>query len=204
MGVSHEAGRRRIRETGGGVMKKRFLVATLIAAAAAIVVTVGSYAQSQETSVRADMNSFQETPSVSSRGLGEFSARIDDEAQVIVYELTYAGLQGVVTQAHIHLGQRSQAGGVSVFLCGGGDKPPCPQAGTVTGVIDAADVIGPAAQGIEPGEIAELIRAIRLGHTYANVHSSNQPTDPPVRGFPGGEIRGQINDADQNEFDGGL
>jgi hypothetical protein len=185
-------------------MKNRFLLAALMAAVVAVVVTVGSYAQSQETTVHADMNSFQETPSVSSRGLGEFAARIDDEAQVIVYELSYAGLQGVVTQAHIHLGQRSQSGGVSAFLCGGGDKPSCPQSGTVTGVIDAPDVIGPVAQGIEPGEIAELIRAIRLGHAYANVHSSNQPTDPVIRGFPAGEIRGQINDADQKEFDGGL
>jgi hypothetical protein len=73
---------------------------------------------------------------------------------------------------------------VSAFLCGGGDKPPCPpQSGTIVGTIDPADVIGPANQGIAPGEFAELVTAMRAGVTYANVHSSK---------FPNGEIRGQI------------
>ena len=33
------------------------------------------------------------------------------------YRLGYAGLEGNVTQAHIHFGQKSVTGGVSVFLC---------------------------------------------------------------------------------------
>ena len=183
-----------------------------VAAGAVLLISGGSYALAaandgpgtppQRHVAHAELNSYQETPSVSSMGFGEFTARINDQTQTISYVPTYAGLQGVTTQAHIHLGQRGEPGGVSAFLCGGGDKPPCPQAGTVSGVIDAADVIGPAAQGIEPGEIAELIRALRAGHTYANVHSSNQPTDPPVRGFPGGEVRGQIADSDQREWEG--
>jgi hypothetical protein len=58
------------------------------------------------------------------------------------------------------------------FLYGGGDKPPCPATeGAVTGVIDRADGIGPAAQGIAPGEFEELIRATGAGVTYANVNS---------------------------------
>jgi hypothetical protein len=182
---------------------KKLAVGGAFAAAVvlALALSVASDATSKATVVQADLNGYQETPSVSTRGFGTFEATIDDEADTITYELTYAGLQGVVTAAHIHLGQRRQAGGVSVFLCGGGDKGPCPQAGTVTGVIDRLDVIGPATQGIEPTEIEELVAAIRVGHTYANVHSSNQPTDPPIRGFPGGEIRGQIHNKDQREFD---
>ena len=71
------------------------------------------------------------------------------------------------------------------FLCGGGGKPACPATGgTVTGAIRAADGIGPAGQGIAAGEFAELVRAMRAGKTYANVHTS--PT------YAGGEIRGQI------------
>ncbi len=54
---------------------------------------------------------------------------------------------------------------------------------TVTGTIDADDVIGPAAQGIAPGELGELVRAMKSGVTYANVHSTK---------FPGGEIRSQL------------
>jgi len=39
------------------------------------------------------------------------------------------------------------------------------------------------AQGINAGEFAELVHAIREGVTYANVHNAV---------FPSGEIRGQI------------
>ena len=48
-------------------------------------------------------------------------------------------------------------------------------------------MIGPANQGIAAGEFDELVRAIRAGVTYANVHSEK---------FPGGEIRGQIEGGD--------
>jgi hypothetical protein len=54
----------------------------------------------------------------------------------------------------------------------------------VTGTVVAADVIGPAGQGIEPGEFAKIIAAMKSGVTYANVHSDKHP---------GGEIRGQVN-----------
>jgi CHRD domain len=86
--------------------------------------------------------------------------------------------------AHIHLGQRATTGGVIAFLCGGQDKPACPdREGTVTGVIDAADVSGPADQGIAAGELTEAIRALRAGAVYANVHTEK---------YRSGEIRGQV------------
>src|SRR5207245_9862282 len=100
---------------------------------------------------------------------GSFTAEIDDATQTISFELTYVGLEANVLFAHVHFGNRSTAGGVSAFLCGGGSKPPCPQSGTVTGPITAAAVAGQAHQGIEPGAISELIRAMRAGETYANV-----------------------------------
>jgi hypothetical protein len=136
--------------------------------------------------VKAKLSGYNETPSISTLARGKFRARINRQANTIDYTLTYSGIEGgTANQGHIHLGQRHTAGGVSAFLCGGGDKPPCPpQAGTVSGIIDAADVIGPTNQGIAPGEMAELIRAIRAGATYVNVHSTPS--------YPGGEIRGQI------------
>jgi len=48
-----------------------------------------------------------------------------------------------------------------------------------------ANVIGPEAQGIAPGEFTELLAAIRARKTYANVHSSK---------FLNGEIRAQLGD----------
>ena len=143
--------------------------------------------------VRADMNGFQEDMSVSTTGRGFFTAKIDDEAQVIEYELSFSDLEGGATLfAHIHFGAHDHNGGVSAFLCGGGSKPaPCGYpSGTVTGTIVPADVVGPAGQGIEAGSWTELVRAIRAGHTYANLHTTR---------WGGGEIRGQIHNNDQKE-----
>ena len=134
--------------------------------------------------VQARLKGFEEVPAVSTVASGKFTAKIDRSAQLIDYKLSFQDLEANSLFAHIHLGQRTANGGVSVFLCGGGDKPPCPPtSGTVEGTIDPADVIGPTSQGIAPGEFDELVTAIRAGVTYANVHSSK---------FPGGEIRGQI------------
>lgn len=52
----------------------------------------------------------------------------------------------------------------------------CPASpGVITGTIRAADVIGPAAQGIAPGEFTELLAAVRADTTYVNVHSDLYP-----------------------------
>jgi len=144
-------------------------------------------------SFRVRLDPFQETPSVSSVAKGEFRLRISRDGQSMDYELSYSGLEGAVTQGHIHFGQKDVAGGISVWLCETATNPAppavaqltpdCPQQGTVTGHLTAANVIGPAGQGIAGTEFAELLKAIRAGKTYANVHSAK---------FPGGEIRGQI------------
>ena len=62
----------------------------------------------------------------------------------------------------------------------------------MSGTITPAQVIGPADQGIAPGEFAELVRALRAGAAYANVHTTTNA---------GGEIRGQIG-ADDDDHDG--
>lgn len=143
----------------------------------------------------AGMTGYQEVPAISTLATGSFEARLVDE-NTLSYQLTYSGVEGgTVTQAHIHFGQRSVNGGVSAWLCGSatntgpaGTQVCPPTSGTVTGTITAANVVGPAVQGIAAGEFAELVRALRAGVAYANVHSTT---------FGGGEFRGQINDRDQ-------
>ena len=131
----------------------------------------------------ADLDGYQEVPTLSRPASGEFEARLAENG-TIEYELNYSGFGPTVSASNIHLGRPSATGGVIAFLCGGGDKPACPQgSGTVTGTIDPADVIGPAAQGIAAGEFEELLVAMRAGATYVNVHSAT---------FPSGEIRGAI------------
>lgn len=166
-------------------------------AAGVFAVAVGYAVASDGEGARrfsARLHGYQEVPSVSSTGHGLFTARLDEDSNLIEYRLTYANLEGTATlAAHIHLGQRSVNGGVSAFLCGGGDKPPCPPtAGTVEGVIDPTGIIGPVAHGLAAGEFDELVRAMRAGVTYANVHTNKHP---------GGEIRGQIQKHDRDDDD---
>jgi hypothetical protein len=106
--------------------------------------------------------------------------------------LKYEDLEGPAFMSHIHIGSRHETGGISAWLCGGTTQPPCPPGpdGTISGTIEAADITGPVGQGVEPGNFADLIRAIRRGETYTNVHTGS--AGPPASGrAPGGEIRGQ-------------
>jgi hypothetical protein len=136
------------------------------------------------------LSGFNEDPLVlSTTGNGRFNLRIDVDKQEGSYELSYSALEGDVTQAHIHIGGHSQSGGIAIFLCSNlGNGPAgtqlCPPApATIRGTIHAADVIGPAGQGVAAGELNEVIAAIRGGVAYANVHSMK---------YPGGEIRAQL------------
>jgi hypothetical protein len=130
---------------------------------------------------------------VSTAASGAFTARIDEQDDVIHYELRYQDLEGEVTQGHIHFGQRHTVGGIVVWLCQTEGTPApdevadvtplCPDEGTVTGTITPAQVLTATGQGLDAEEFEELVRAIRAGAAYVNVHSSL---------FPPGEIRGHI------------
>lgn len=164
------------------------LVAAVTVAVGSLFVSTPVDAQGKRP-LKATLQPFEEVPAVSSVAGGEFRARISGDETAIEYELSYSGLEGDVAQAHIHFGQMGVNGGISVWLCGTAalpgpaGTPTCPAEGTVSRTVTAADVIGPAGQGIAAMEFAELVDALRGGVAYANVHSSK---------FPGGEIRGQI------------
>jgi hypothetical protein len=178
-------------------MKKKLGLAMFVALVGVFALVVGGQgsAGGHKHMVTADtLTGYQETAGVSSTATGTFSAEIDDDAQVITYRLTFVGLSGPALFSHVHFGNRFDAGGVSFFLCGGSTKPACPAGTTteavVTGTVTPADVIGPAGQGIGPGDWTKIVDAMRSGVAYANVHTPQ---------FPGGEIRGQINDDNQRQ-----
>lgn len=176
--------------------RKRLFTLAIAMSAAATVVAAGSVAMAGDDSrdvhnvVQERITGFEETPlALSTTATGRFRLQIDERNQRITYSLSYSSFEATVTQAHIHFGAKAQSGGISVFLCSNlGNGPAgtqaCPAApATVTGTIAPTDVIGPSAQGIAAGEFAELIRAIRAGITYVNVHSTL---------YPAGEARAQL------------
>jgi hypothetical protein len=177
-------------------MRKVFALLLLLAACVvAVLAASAAFANGDEgtTDFRASLDGFNEvvggpgasTGSVSTVAEGTFRAKFRDDPPRLEFTLTYSGIEGgTVTQAHPHFAQRHVGGGIFGFLCGG-PKPPCPEtAGTVEGTWTAADVIGPADQGVAAGQFDEFVRALRAGAVYVNVHSTN---------FPEGEIRGQVN-----------
>jgi hypothetical protein len=150
-----------------------------------------SIAQAQNNrQFKATLIGYEEVPAISTTGTGTFDMLIDFGDTGFAYELSYSGLTGNVQQAHIHIAQKGVNGGIMIFFCtnlgnGPAGTQPCPApSGNISGFVTAADVIGgAAAQGVSPGEFAEVLRAIRAGTAYVNVHSNL---------FPGGEIRGQL------------
>lgn len=148
---------------------------------------------------RGKLSGYQEVPAVSTVADGNFRATINEAETEITYTLSYEELEGAVQQAHIHFGQEGVNGAIQVWLCSNLASPPTPPSppnpptqpcpappATITGTLTPAHVIGQSpgpGQGIQPGEFAEFVRAIRAGRAYANVHTVK---------FPGGEIRSQL------------
>jgi hypothetical protein len=171
------------------------MFAALAAGAAALA--VAAYALAGGSGPRfnhlaATLDGYQEVPSISSTGTASFTADVAKDGQSVDWSMSYSALEGNVTQSHIHFGQRSVSGGISVFLCtnlgngpAGTQSCPGPHDGTISGTFGPADVIGPTAQGISAGEWDELMKAIDAGKAYANIHSTI---------WPGGEIRAQLNE----------
>lgn len=170
---------------------KTLRVALGIAVVAGLATASIAYAATRDHHNRSgDANQFtahligyNETPSLNSNGVGDLTLTIGTNQ--ITFDLKYSGLSGNPLFAHVHVGQPGVAGGVSFFFCGGGGKPSCPAStsGEITGTVVAADIVGPTTQGFAIGDFNSVVKAIRAGFTYANMHTPN---------FPAGEIRGQL------------
>jgi hypothetical protein len=172
----------------GTLRLKLAVVVAVIGAAALAAVAIAH----DRGAFKAKLSGFDEVPAVITNGNGRFEARISRTEQKIEWRLRYQQLNADATQAHIHIGQPLVAGAISVWLCA--NNPPitaappgtqtCPNpTGDISGTITPANIVGPAAQGVNPGAFDSLVRALRSGLAYANVHTTQSPP---------GEIRGQI------------
>jgi hypothetical protein len=157
------------------------VAAVAFGVAASLALASGSH--DGNGTIGAKLSGYNEVPANIVAGQGVFKA--DVASDKITFELKYTGLSGAPAAAHIHVGQPNVNGGVIAFLCGGGGQAACPAttAGTVTGTIVAANVVGPAAQGVAAGDFSALLTALKHRVAYVNMHTTK---------FPGGEIRGHI------------
>lgn len=159
------------------------LLLSIVVLAAAVPV------QAQGGTAVTRLRAFNEVPALNTPGGGFFTATISEDGSELNWELSYFNMRGNVTQAHLHFAQKDVNGGIVVFLCSNLGNGPfgtqtCPtDNGTVSGTIRAIDITGAASQGVPQGDLAAVLRGMRAGVIYANVHTDL---------FPGGEIRGQV------------
>jgi len=170
-------------------------LALLLVGAQGLVMANRGSDKKDERRLRTRLSGLNEPPAVMTGAHGLFEATINADESGFEYTLTYEGLEGNVTQSHIHIGQVLVNGGISIWLCETATNPApaavaaatpdCggPHAATVMGTVTAAQVIGPAGQGVSAAEFSEVLNAMRHRVAYANVHSTMSP---------GGEIRGQL------------
>jgi hypothetical protein len=171
------------------LLKRLLVLAPLLALAVVLVglPTVAFGGNDDGGRFNARLIGINETPAAINTD-GSASLRLKLNNTTIDFELTFHNLSTLPIQSHIHFGQVHTSGGVVLFFCGPAASPAkqtCPQAvsGPVTGTLTAADVQPVPGQGIKAGDMAAVMRAIREGAAYGNLHTVD---------FPTGEIRGQI------------
>jgi hypothetical protein len=194
-------------------VKFMLALATLIALAATVSFTVRADSD-DVVKLKARLTGSQEVPFKYTTGTGTFTATISADGRSMNYTETWTNLSGIITStaplfSHIHIGQPGVAGGITVWLCGvitpvthandpDNDLLPCPPgvSNSISGTVEAADVIttgtGTSDQGINAGDFMGLLKIIRSGNAYVNVHTDR---------FQAGEIRGQISVVREDDDD---
>ncbi len=133
-----------------------------------------------------------------SRGQGEAIFRVNDDGTSVDFRLIASNIDNVI-MSHIHCGHPGQNGPIRMWLYpvigptgAPGPNGAGPQNGVLaSGTFNPTGVICPASA---VGRNMPLLDAIRAGLTYVNVHT-NDGVDGVNTGpgdFPGGEIRGQL------------
>ena len=146
-------------------------------------------AAQQAGTLTAHLRGFEEVPATAVANTGTFTGTVNGAGTEITFNLKYDVPEGTVTQAHLHFAQKGVNGGIVIFLCSNLPNAPagtqaCPEhSGTVSGTVDADNVLAQPSQSAVAGDLPSVLRAIRAGIVYANVHTDQ---------LPGGSIRGQV------------
>lgn len=145
-------------------MNRQTLVRALVAAGATALLATGCALRPSEKIdiFEARLSGAQEVPPVNSAGHGQAELQWNRNSNVLSWKVTFTGLSGEVTGAHIHgpASPGENAGVVIPFMTG--------LSGTITGQTNLT-----SAQALD----------LAAGRWYVNIHTA---------AFPGGEIRGQL------------
>ncbi|WP_428486608.1 CHRD domain-containing protein [Rhodopila sp.] len=129
---------------------------------AAFAVAFVSAASAATVNYTARLSGVREVPKTDSKGSGHLNATFDTTTKVLTYTLTFQGLTGPATAAHLHgPAPRGQNAGVLIAI---GKDVTSPTSGKATLTDD---------------QVTDLT----TGKMYVNVHTAANPN---------GEIRGQV------------
>jgi hypothetical protein len=141
------------------------VVGALALAGCAQQSSMSSSAQPSGKTMSANLSTSQEVPPVAGNGSGKADFTLDPSSKQLTWKVTYDGLSGPATAAHIHGPAAAGANaGVVVPLTAQGAPVTSPITGSTT---------------LTDQQIADLTN----GMDYVNIHTANNK---------GGEIRGQI------------
>ena len=141
------------------------LVAPLVVVALAALALASLSGASMSVAYKASLTSGAEVPKPTVKApnaKGTFTATL--AGTKLKWKLTYSGLTGKATAAHIHMGAKGKAGNVVIPLCGA--QPACK-----SGLSGSATLT------------AQLRSWLHKGQLYVNVHTAKNLN---------GEIRGQL------------
>jgi hypothetical protein len=143
------------------------------------------------------------TPS-DSKGQGEAIFRVSDDGSTVDFRLIASNLDNVI-MSHIHCGRPGTNGPIRMWLYPvigptgvQGPNASGPQNGVLaSGTFSPGNVTCPASA---VGQDMPLLDAMRAGLTYVNVHTNDgvAPANTGPGDFPGGEIRGQLDDSNNH------
>lgn len=134
-------------------------VAVSLVLALAVAGAASSRSQAADRiQVRGTLDAAQEVPRPAgdvARARGTFTGSLTRTASgvTLAWRLTFAGLTGPATAAHVHVAPRGQAGPVAVPLCG-----PCASGARGSVQVDQS-----------------VVTAVQAGRAYVNVHTGRNP-----------------------------
>jgi hypothetical protein len=169
---------------------------------APLFAVVGNRGGNGDANLGTHLTGAEEVPPTNTQAQGQAIFRVNADGSAVDFRLIASNIDNV-TQAHIHCGRPGENGPVRMWLYPvigptGTALTPAAAAGPQNGVLasgtfEPGGVICPAAN---VGEDMALLAAMRAGLTYVNVHTNDgiAPTNTGPGDFPGGEIRGQLDD----------
>jgi hypothetical protein len=131
-----------------------------------------------EHSFKAELSGSNIVPPIKTMAKGEATFMVGKDGKSITYKLTVKNIENI-TAAHIHEGKRGKNGPPVAMLFAGPEKT-----GKFSGTLSEGTITqGKLMTSLKGKSLDSLIKMIRGGEAYVNVHTEK---------YPEGEIRGQI------------